>query len=212
MTGHEAPRWLSTVGPPLPASTLVSFPVRSWRPSHECWRTHDHRGPWYFASSPGRFNLSGNRGTLNTASDERTAVRESLGNVLCGQSEIHASYVDGRTVSKLSIPPRELADFTADDAAAAGVVAGDFSGPTDTGYAAFRLWATAFDDAGFEGIFNRSRFGTGLAPACIYFFGPAGVQAVGTIIHSVPVEDVLHQIGTYQVVQSKDSGSLSFEN
>lgn len=121
------------------------------------------------------------------------------------------SFVEGRKASTLSIPPRELADFTADDAEAAGVVAGDYSGPTDKGYTAFCLWATAFDDAGFEGIFNRSRFGTGLAPACLYFFGPAGVKAIGTIVHTVPLEDVLAQIGTSQVVPSKDSGSLSFE-
>lgn len=211
MTSNPDPRWLSTVGPPPPGSVLATFPRLAWRPSRDCWRTHDHRGPWFFSSFPGRFNLFAQRGTLNTASDEKTAVREFLGTALCGQSDIPASYVDGRTVSKLSIPAHELADITADSATSAGVVVGDFSGPCPQGYAAFRLWAEAFADAGFEGIFSRSRFGTGLSAACIYFFGPAGAHAVGTIERALPLADVLAQIGAHHVVQPKDSGSLSFE-
>lgn len=211
VSDHANPRWLSTAGPPPSDDDLKTFPALTWEPTSECWRAHGHRSPWYFSSAPGRFNLFEPRGTLNTASDAKTAVREYLGVALCGQSEIPSAFVDGRRVSKLRVTRRELADLTADAATAAGVVTGDFSGPSTAGYTTFRFWAEAFDDAGFGGVFSRSRFGTGLSSACIYLFGSAGEHPAGSIEREVPLEDVLRTLGPYKIVRPKDSGSLSFE-
>lgn len=211
MSDTTGTRWLSTVGPPPPAAILQVFPQQTWGPHQECWRTHDDRGPWFFSWHPGRFNLTDNRGTLNTASDPRTAVREYLGACLSGQTEIPVHLIEGRSVSLLSIDSAILADLTADTATTFGVVSGDFSGPASPGYKDFRSWATAFDEAGFDGIYSRSRFGTGRSPACIYFFGPAGAHDIGTLDIEIPIEDVLDQIDGYTIAYPKESTGLSFD-
>ena len=206
MTGTGNDRWLSTVGPPHPQ--LSSFPVTVRAAGSTVWRTHDSRGPWYFSAHPGRFNLASPRGTLNTASDEETALREYLGPDLLGARKIPAALIRGRLLSEIELPVLRLADLRDPMGATFGVSPGDFSGPAPNGYTLFRLWAEAFADAGFDGIVNRSRFGTGPSPECVYLFGPEGTGPLGSIRRTVDAVQVLLSMGPFTIVDPPSSSSI----
>ncbi|MCP3424597.1 hypothetical protein NBM05_00730 [Rothia sp. AR01] len=53
------------------------------------------------------------------------------------------------------------------------------SAPREDAYALTRDWAGAFDEAGFDAVRSRSRFGAGETPLCLYVFGPAGEHEGG---------------------------------
>lgn len=202
------PRSASTLQPPDPQRDYAGFPAYEHRARVRRSRAHGVRSPWYFSSQPGRFNLEQPRGTLNTASSKEVAVREFLGRALVGDPVIPASLIADRWISELEIPKVKAADFTAGSAPAFGIVPGDVTAPMDDNYAVTRAWATAMDEAGFEGIKSRSRFGLGANPTCLYVFGDEGQQVLGDMRGKQPMRSVIETMPGYTIDSVPTSGTL----
>lgn len=126
-------------------------------------------------------------------------MREFLGVAFVGDPAIPASMVSERWISQLEIPGITAADFTAGAASAYGIVAGDITAPMDDGYLMTRAWAAAMEAAGFEGIQSRSRFGAGSNPTCLYVFGPAGEQEMGSTNEKVTMRSVIETMPGYTI-------------
>src|SRR5690625_2548799 len=188
----------SLVQPPAEGRDYSGFPSFTIRDGHEWFRAHLARhSPWWFSNNEGRFNLEGNRGTLNTASSAQVAVQEFLGPTLARDGAVNRSLLAELVISTLPIPGCEVADFLHPAAPSYGIVAGDFSGPLSNGYGTTRVWAQALDRAGHEGIRARSRFGSGTSPTCLYLFGDAGVNELataGVVVDAVSVAEHLEGV------------------
>ncbi len=90
----------------------------------------------------------------------------------------------------MEAPALKLADFTNPKASGFGVVPGDMAGPKKS-YKKTRKWATALDQAGFDGIINVSRFA---GPSkCIFMFGPGGLHVNGAVLTTHRLEDWMKQ-------------------
>lgn len=189
----------STLRCPDPAKDYTGFPAY-YHHARVCrYRAHGLHSPWYFSSSVGRFNLEAPKGTLNSASTEEVAVRESLGVAFVGDPTIPASMIAERWISHLEIQGIKAADFTAGAASAFGIVPGDITAPMDDDYVMTRAWAAAMEATGFEGIQSRSRFGAGTNPTCLYVFGPAGEHEIGSTNARVTMRSVIERMPGYTI-------------
>lgn len=153
--------------------TLTGFP--GWRLTGRVQVKRGHRatnGPWWFSSSGGgRFDLQAPRGTCYVAFDERTAIRETVGEALASLGVIAHAFAAERALSTLRVPgTHELADTCAEPAADFGVTR---ELCTMTPYDVPQAWAAAFD-AEFDGIRYQTRFTTGPTANAVAVFGPAG--------------------------------------
>ncbi|WP_269928476.1 RES family NAD+ phosphorylase [Kocuria massiliensis] len=173
-------RHLSTLKPPGAPELYVDFPARKITAATTWWRVHrSHHSPWWFSSTPGRFNLHAPHGTLNLAQSPSTAAREALGPRLVGSRAIPAVDVADMRVTPLALNPAVVADLAAQTAPQFGIVLADITAPMHDAYKLTRAWAEAFRQAGFGGLTSRSRFAAGSHNACLYLFGPAGEHPVG---------------------------------
>ncbi|WP_433604234.1 RES family NAD+ phosphorylase [Prescottella agglutinans] len=131
-------------------------------------------GPWWFASSGGgRFDLDAPRGTCYVAFDERTAIRETVGEVLASAGVITSEFAAERSLSTLRVPARRrLADTCAEAAADFGLTR---ELATLTPYVLPRRWAAALADL-FDGLRYQTRFTTGAGANAAALFGPAGAR------------------------------------
>lgn len=151
------------------------------------------RGPWWFASGGGRFDLPTPRGTCYLATSALTAVRERLGPVLAARRAVPAAALDDVVVSRLALgpptsgTPLRLANLRATGAADFGVTR---ELESMTPYAVPCSWAAAFDVAGFDGLWYGPRFSPGRASA-VALFGAAGADA-GRVVdpHPIPAREV----------------------
>jgi hypothetical protein len=160
-----------------PRGDLTGFPLRRTAPGTMLHRAHQaRRGPWWFASAGGRFDLAQPRGTCYLASSALVAVRERLGPVLAARESLPATVLEGVVVSRLAVgvpgerAPLRLANLRVSAAAGFGVTR---ELESMTPYDVPVRWARAFDDLGLDGIWYGPRFSPGAASA-VALFGAAG--------------------------------------
>jgi hypothetical protein len=156
-----------------PTGSLEGFPSLVLGRETALFRAHSiHRGPWWFGSdASGRFDLPAPRGTCYLALDPESAVRERLGPVLGGRSQLPESTLIDVVVSSLTLPrPRPVADVQSRRAATFGVTR---ELETMVPYAVPQAWAQALAQARFEGVRYGPRFTPGRASA-VALFGEAG--------------------------------------
>lgn len=161
-----------------PPEDLGGFPVRRMAPSAMLHRAHRAaRGPWWFSSAGGRFDLPAPRGTCYLATSALVAVREWLGPVLARRASLPATTLDGVVVSRLPVGERGtsrhllMANLRVEGAAAFGVTR---ELESMTPYEIPALWARALAEAGLDGVWYGPRFTPGRASAAAVF-GRAGV-------------------------------------
>lgn len=155
--------------------SLAGFPTWSLTARRQLWRGHKvGNGPWWFASSGrGRFDLSEPRGTCYVAFDERTAIRETVGEVLAATGVISREFTAERVLSRLRVPTRRtLADTCAEAAADFGLTR---EVCTVTPYEIPQQWATALARAS-DGLRYQTRFTTGTSPNAAALFDDAGAR------------------------------------
>ena len=166
-----------------PPAHLTAFPAHRLNPAARLFRAHQRgRGPWWFASGGGRFDLVEPRGTCYLATSATAALRERLGPVLARRTTVPASTLDGVVVSTLqpgaaSSEPLRLANLRSSRAAEFGVTR---ELESMTPYDVPRRWASAFDGQGWAGIRYGPRFSPGGASA-IALFGSAGEDTIRPI-------------------------------
>ncbi|CAM3107998.1 RES family NAD+ phosphorylase [Prescottella defluvii] len=154
---------------------LTGFPIWSLTTRRRLLRGHrTANGAWWFASSGrGRFDLDDPDGTCYVAFDERTAIRETVGEVLAAVGIVTHEFAAERSLSTLRVPARrQLADTCAETAADFGLTR---ELCTVTPYDVPRQWATALA-AQSDGIRYQSRFTTGPSANAAALFGPAGAR------------------------------------
>jgi hypothetical protein len=160
-----------------PRGDLRGFPAVRLAPQRALHRAHSaRRGPWWFSSGGGRFDLPAPRGTCYLATTALAAVRERLGPVLGGRSTLPAAALADVVVSRLTltVPGRpgavRLANLRVQAAIEHGVtreleVMVPYDVPTS--------WARAFAAVGLDGVRYGPRFTPGSASS-IALFGDAG--------------------------------------
>ncbi|WP_241387695.1 RES family NAD+ phosphorylase [Rhodococcus sp. CH91] len=152
---------------------LIRFP--RWRLTRRTSLKRGHRatnGPWWFSSSgDGRFDLRSPRGTCYLAFDDRTAIRETVGESLTSLGVITREFAADRVISTLRVPSSHtLADTCAESAADFGLTR---ELATMTPYDIPHAWAAALD-TDFDGIRYQTRFTTTPNANAAALFGPAG--------------------------------------
>jgi hypothetical protein len=162
-----------------PEADLTDFPVRRTAPTATMHRAHlASRGPWWFASGGGRFDLPVPQGTCYLATSALAAVRERLGPVLAGRSTLPAAALDGVVVSRLALglpgqrAPLRLANVRVSAAADFGVTR---ELESMTPYDVPAAWAAALAGVGLDGIWYGPRFSPGTSGA-VALFGRAGLD------------------------------------
>ncbi|MEO7060434.1 MAG: RES family NAD+ phosphorylase [Lapillicoccus sp.] len=157
-----------------PAVPLAGFPAYPLRPDETLHRAHHRdRGPWWFSSTGGRFDLAAPLGTCYLADSPLAALRERLGVVLGAAPTVPGSMLEDAVVSRLHLRrDHRLADVQDSGASGYGVTR---ELETMVPYAVPQVWARAFHDAGFEGVRYGPRFSTGSASSTAVF-GAVGSQ------------------------------------
>jgi hypothetical protein len=173
----------------LPPASLDGFPSRTLEVATDLFRAHAApHGPWWFGNDGGgRFDLPAPRGTCYTALDGESAVRERLGPVLGGRSQLPESTLADVVVSRLRLPePRDVADIQSRRAARFGVTR---ELESMVPYAVPQAWARGFAEAGHEGVEYGPRFTPGECSA-VALFGPQGIASWPADPDPVPAEEV----------------------
>ena len=153
-----------------PETGVAGFPTTAV--AGPLWRAA-RLGPWWYCCALDcRFDLAEPRGTCYLGTDEVVGLLESLG------PEIDNGVVASERLDQLKLyqwtPERPLspADLTSRAAVGFGVT-NELS--TMTPYDIPQAWAAAFDsDAGYEGVYYRSRFDPSDTERAVAHFGPAG--------------------------------------
>ena len=197
----------------LTAQQVASLNTRKLPKGLEVYRCHARemrdstgsliaQGPWFFASSVGRFDLAPPRGTLNLAAGPIGAVCEALG-ALTLNEEIPIQEVSRRVLVSLPLPEEfTVADFTDRQATRmARILPAEMSGPA-ANYEGFQSLAASVDQAGLSGICSRLRFSVPEAELGYFIFGKAGPRkwAQG---QELPISDVLISLG-YSITNDED--------
>lgn len=160
-----------------PPADLDGFPEHRTPSGTMLHRAHlARRGPWWFSSGGGRFDLPSPRGTCYLASTALAAVRERLGPVLATRTTLPATTLDGVVVSRLAVGvPGESRDVRWANLRVSGAARFGVTRELEsmTPYDVPARWARAFDQAGLDGVRYGPRFSPGSASAHA-LFGPAG--------------------------------------
>ncbi|WP_182349058.1 RES family NAD+ phosphorylase [Tomitella gaofuii] len=183
--------------PALPSPSgqdLADFPPAAVSADTPLWRGHRRdRGPWWFSSAGGRFDLPTPHGTCYLGYDEQTAVRETIGNTLAAGQIITAEFAAGRVVSALQLPsPITAADTCHHDAVQYGLTR---ELCTTTPYDIPQQWAAAFFEAGHGGIQYQTRFTTGTEPNAVAVFGEAGEADWAPDLSPAPFAAAARRVG-----------------
>jgi hypothetical protein len=132
--------------------------------------TAANRGPWWFSSGAGRFDLDPPRGTCYLADDPLVALLEALG-ALASSPVVSPGTLAGRVVWSVTVPEQcDAGDLTARPARAFGVTA---ELATATPYDLPRRWAAAVARLGLGGLRYRARHDPA-GGRCLALFGAAG--------------------------------------
>lgn len=153
-----------------PTTPLRGFPAYDLRADHPLHRAHhSDRGPWWFSSTGGRFDLPVPLGTCYLADSPLVALRERLGPVLAGCSRVPASLLEESVVSRLRVPEtHRVADLQAARATRFGVTR---ELETMVPYAVPQAWARALHRSGLRGVRYGPRFSTGPLSSFAVFGG-----------------------------------------
>lgn len=150
-----------------PPTDLGGFPEYRTPAGTLLHRAHlARRGPWWFSSGGGRFDLAAPRGTCYLASTATAAVRERLGPVLAARTTLPSTTLDGVVVSRLAVglpgDDRDVrwANLRVTAAARFGVTR---ELESMTPYDVPVRWARAFAAAGLDGVRYGPRFSPGSA-------------------------------------------------
>lgn len=137
------------------------------------FRDHDAtKGPWWFSSGRGRFDLPWPYGTCYLADRKAACIRERVGPDLAVHGRVAASVLAGRVVSRLRLTGDvRAANLTSDRASDEYGVTAELS--TMTPYAVPQAWADVLHRAGMGGIYGRVRF-TVTEHRALAVFGRAG--------------------------------------
>ncbi|MFT8636743.1 MAG: RES family NAD+ phosphorylase [Pseudoclavibacter sp.] len=178
--------------PPNPDRDLSGFPSRQLTPDDTLYRAAARtRNPGYFAADDsGRFNLRPPRGTLYSATDLDTAVREKVREAAVAAGIISRRLANSFRVVAFAAPAVRAADLAARTAARFGVIR-ELAAMDD--YDIPRRWATAFDESGFGGVHYGSRFTTG-EPSAWGIFGAAGEHDL-TVTAQIEGSEACEQVG-----------------
>lgn len=186
-----------------PSGSLQGFPSVVLGPQTALFRAHQgHRGPWWFGSDgSGRFDLPVPRGTCYLALDPETAVRERLGPVLGGRSELPESTLADVVVSSLNLPWEvSVADLQSRRAAAYQVTR---ELETMVPYAVPQAWARALAGARFDGVRYGPRFTPGQASA-LALFGEAGIGGWPQDPTPLPAQEVVADLRLWPTPRRAD--------
>lgn len=171
-----------------PSLPLTGFPAYDLGVGERLHRAHHRgRGPWWFSSSGGRFDLPQPEGTCYLADSPLAALRERLGPVLGGCTRIPRSLLEESLVSRLHVPEsHRLGDLRAVAASRFGVTR---ELETMVPYAVPQAWARALRATGLRGVRYEPRFSTG--PVSSYaVFGDAGPRTWPRDAEPVPGDEV----------------------
>lgn len=155
---------------------LADFPGTMIKTTKTFYRAHSiaySSPPWWFSSDgSGRFDLTGHSGTCYLAESRVSALREALGTRLVSFG-VDRSELNNRAISKLFLPrPHHVANTTSAYAANHGITRELVS---VTPYEVPHAWASAWADAGFDGIRYLGRLSTAIVPEarCLAVFHAA---------------------------------------
>lgn len=196
---------------PKPGADLSCFPAKSARQGSRWRKAHKRENsPWYYDSAPeSRFNLPAPHGTCYLANTAETAARECIGPDLLSLGFVNAEFAAARVVSTMEIPAAiNLAKITGPGAFNFGISNELCSMPD---YSVTRAWATAFHNAGFDGVWYWPRYSTAPKSRAIGVFGSAGEhegdlgeqQSLTKILHDmlVPVAPV-NRLSDYRILDA----------
>lgn len=171
-----------------PTTPLTGFPAYDLLAEQPLHRAHHRdRGPWWFSSSGGRFDLPVPLGTCYLADTPLAALRERLGPVLARCGSVPASLLEESVISRLRVPENHrLADLQAAQASRFGVTR---ELETMVPYAVPQAWARAFHTAGLRGVRYGPRFSTGQLSS-FAVFGGAGPATWDPDGEPVPGDEV----------------------
>jgi hypothetical protein len=158
--------------PPAPNLDLSGFPS-VLAPAGVVFRAFGtQHGPGYYSNRlTGRFDLSGDFGTMYFGDSIETAIRESLGDLAYGKV-VMGSSVEEKAVAEAVLPVQgPFANISDERAVDFGVIR---ELQTMSDYTVPQAWAEKFRMAGFAGVRYPSRFTSGAAANSWAVFGPAG--------------------------------------
>lgn len=159
-----------------PPADLSDYPHKYVERGRRWFREHGPLGPWFFAcTNEGRFNLEAPLGTLYLASGKECSARERVGIDLANGPVVPSSIVADRWVSELELQEDvRAARLTHPDALNWQLVASELMAITP--YDLPRKWASAFEAAGFGGLWGRLRFTNANHGRGLSVFGPKGTR------------------------------------
>jgi hypothetical protein len=179
-----------TLKTPGERSELEGFPRQTLRQGKILWRvTRAGRNPWWFSSElSGRFDLHPPHGTCYLATDEMTAMLESVGPELVGGT-VSGGFFEGRRLRRLALPRSYRArDLTDRSAVGFGLTAEIY---TIVPYTLPQAWAKALHDAGAEGVLYHARHDPSLEGKAVGLFGKSGVRRSWSRGREVPIDGKL---------------------
>ena len=187
----------------LPPSSLAGFPTRALDGRTTLFRAHlAARSPWWFGNDGGgRFDLTSPQGTCYTALDGEAAVRERLGPILGGRSELPESALADVVVSRLRLPEaRQAADLQSRLVARFGVTR---ELETMVPYAVPQAWARSLANAGFGAVAYGPRFTPGDSCA-VALFGAEGLAPWPLDADPVPAQEISPELRVWPTPRRSD--------
>ncbi len=159
--------------PPEKRSALEDFPRKTLRRGLTLWRvTRAGRHPWWFSSElSGRFDLPPPYGTCYLATDDLTALLESVGPEMVGGT-FSELFLKDRCLRRLALPrDHRVCDLTDRHAVGFGLTAEIH---TIVPYKLPQAWAKALHDAGAEGVLYHARHDLSFDGKAVGLFGKSG--------------------------------------
>lgn len=188
----------------MPRATLTEH----WHREHGARPGDPDRGCWYFGSAPatgtpdGRFDVAAPHGTCYLGETPGVGARERCGRFLAYGMPIPEEHYEGRVVSTVlvadAVGDAVIADLAHPDAAKHQVT-GELAAGND--YDLSAQWARALLRDGFDGLRYPPRFTPGGEAAIALFSTPAGPQPHRGVVESVPLVEVLADLG-YDIERS----------
>ena len=185
----EGRQVVSLGSPPKDPHELQTFPRRALTPEQGLWRVvRKGRGPWWFASTGGgRFDLREPEGTCYLATDELSALLETIGPERT-DGGISTRFFDDRRIRHLHAPRmRALADLTSRRCAGFGIT---LEIHTVVPYDLPRAWALSLRRAGLQGLLYFVRHDPAVGKG-IALFGRQGERKAWRRGRELPVAPAL---------------------
>ncbi len=143
---------------PDDTADYTEFPSKTVPKDARWFRQHrNDKGPWWFSSTGGRFDLPSPQGTCYLANQQDGALLELIGPSLASTRRVDVSVLEGRVISELTIPIEVRgADISTRSAGTKFGVTSEL--PTMIPYSVPQAWARCLAKSGFGAIMHRLRF------------------------------------------------------